>query len=38
VEIAEAILQRDRDAARQVAQQKFRLFAEQHLSWYRSEG
>lgn len=38
VEIAEAILRRDRDGARQVAQQKFRLFAEQHLSWYRSEG
>ncbi|HUB77417.1 MAG TPA: GntR family transcriptional regulator [Bryobacteraceae bacterium] len=38
VEIAQAILQRDREAARQVAQQKFRLFAEQHLSWYRSEG
>jgi len=37
VEIAEAISKRDRDAARQVAQQKFRLFAEQHLSWYRSE-
>jgi len=38
VEIAEAILKRDRDAARQVAQQKFRLFADQHLSWYQSEG
>jgi hypothetical protein len=25
-------------AALQVARQKFRLFAEQHLSWYRSEG
>ena len=37
VEIAQAILKRDRAAARQVAQQKFRLFAEQHLSWYRSE-
>lgn len=38
LEIAQAILKRDRQAARQVAQQKFRLFAEQHLSWYRSEG
>jgi DNA-binding GntR family transcriptional regulator len=37
VEIAAALLKRDREAARQVAQQKFRLFAEQHLSWYRSE-
>ena len=37
VEIARAILQRDREAARQVAGQKFRQFAEEHLSWYRSE-
>jgi DNA-binding GntR family transcriptional regulator len=37
VEVAQAILKRDREAARQVAQQKFRLFADQHLSWYRSE-
>jgi len=37
-EIAQAMLKRDREAGRQVAQQKFRLFAEQHLSWYRSEG
>jgi DNA-binding GntR family transcriptional regulator len=37
VEIAQAILQRDREAARQVAQQKFRMFAEQHLSWYGGE-
>ena len=41
-EIARAILQRDRDGvpsgARQVAQEKFRQFADQHLSWYRSEG
>jgi DNA-binding GntR family transcriptional regulator len=37
VEIAEAIRQRDRDAARQVARQKFRQFAEEHLSWYRSK-
>lgn len=37
LEIAEAISRRDREAARQVAQQKFRLFAEQHLSWYGSE-
>jgi DNA-binding GntR family transcriptional regulator len=27
-----------REAARQVARQEFRLFAEQHLSWRRSEG
>ena len=38
IEIAQAILKRDRGAARQVVQEKFRLFAEQHLSWYRSEG
>ena len=38
VEIAQAIQKRDGEAARQVARQKFRLFAEQHLSWYRSEG
>ncbi|HUI57246.1 MAG TPA: GntR family transcriptional regulator [Bryobacteraceae bacterium] len=38
VEIAEAILKRDKDAARQVAHQKFRMFAEQHLNWYESEG
>jgi len=37
VEIAQAILKRDRHEAREVAQQKFRLFAEQHLSWYGSE-
>jgi DNA-binding GntR family transcriptional regulator len=38
IQIAEAILKRDPHAARQVARQKFRQFAEQHLSWYRSEG
>jgi DNA-binding GntR family transcriptional regulator len=38
IEIAQAILQRNREAARAVTQQKFREFAEQHLSWYRSEG
>jgi DNA-binding GntR family transcriptional regulator len=38
VSIAEAIAKRDRELARQVAAQKFRLFAEQHLSSYRSEG
>jgi DNA-binding GntR family transcriptional regulator len=38
VEIAEAILRRDKKAARQVAQQKFRLFAQEHLNWYESEG
>jgi DNA-binding GntR family transcriptional regulator len=37
-EIAQAILKRDRESARQVTRQKFRQFAEQHLSWYRSEG
>jgi DNA-binding FadR family transcriptional regulator len=37
VEIAQAILRRDREVARQVARQKFGLFAEQHLGWYRSE-
>ena len=38
VEIAQAILRRDKKAARQVAQQKFRLFAQEHLNWYESEG
>jgi len=38
VEIAEAILKRDKDAAGQVAHQKFRMFADQHLNWYESEG
>ncbi len=38
VEIAEAILRRDKRAARLVAQQKFRLFAQEHLNWYESEG
>ena len=38
LEIAQTILKRDREAALQVAQRKFRLFAERHLSWYRSEG
>jgi DNA-binding GntR family transcriptional regulator len=38
VEIGEAILRRDKKAARQVAQQKFRLFAQEHLNWYESEG
>jgi DNA-binding GntR family transcriptional regulator len=37
LEIAQAILRRDRDAARLVAREKFRQFAEEHLSWYRSE-
>jgi DNA-binding GntR family transcriptional regulator len=37
MEIAQAILQRDRDTARQVVQQKFRQFAEQHLRWYDTE-
>ncbi|MGA2194211.1 MAG: GntR family transcriptional regulator [Bryobacteraceae bacterium] len=38
VEIAEAILRRDKKTARRVAQQKFRLFAQEHLNWYESEG
>jgi DNA-binding GntR family transcriptional regulator len=38
VEIAEAILERDKKAARQVATQKFRQFAQEHLNWYESEG
>ena len=38
LEIAQAILQRDREAARTIAQRKFRQFAEQHLSWYGGEG
>jgi DNA-binding GntR family transcriptional regulator len=38
VEIAQAILQRDWESTREVTRQKFRQFAEQHLSWYRSEG
>ena len=38
VEIAEAILKRDRKSARQVARRKFRQFTEEHLGSYRSEG
>jgi len=38
VAIAEAILKRDRETAGEVARQQFRLFAEQHLNWYWSEG
>ena len=38
VEIAEAILRRDKKAARRVARQKFRLFAREHLNCYESEG
>lgn len=38
MEIAEAILRRDKRAARRVAQQKFRMFAREHLNWYESEG
>jgi DNA-binding GntR family transcriptional regulator len=38
ISIAEAIAKRDRELARQVAHQKFRLFAEQHLASPRSEG
>jgi len=36
--IAEAIAKRDRELARQVAHQKFRLFAEQHLARRQNEG
>jgi DNA-binding GntR family transcriptional regulator len=38
VEIAQAILKRDQETARQVAQRKFRQFAGQHLGSYGSEG
>jgi DNA-binding GntR family transcriptional regulator len=38
VEIAQAILKRDRKSARQVARRKFRQFTEEHLGSYRSEG
>jgi DNA-binding GntR family transcriptional regulator len=38
IEIAKAILRRDKKAARRVARQKFRLFASEHLNWYESEG
>jgi DNA-binding GntR family transcriptional regulator len=38
VEIAQAILKRDQESARQVAQRKFRQFAGQHLGSYGSEG
>ncbi len=34
VEIAEAILSRDKDLARQVARAKFRMFADDHLQWF----
>ena len=33
-EIAEAILGRDKQAARRVVREKFQLFAEQHLRWF----
>jgi DNA-binding GntR family transcriptional regulator len=34
VEIAEAILSRDKDAARRVAREKFQMFADDHLQWF----
>lgn len=34
VEIAQAILSRDKAAARRVAQQKFQMFADDHLKWF----
>ncbi len=34
VEIAEAILSRDKELARKVARAKFRMFAEDHLQWF----
>jgi DNA-binding GntR family transcriptional regulator len=38
LEIAEAILLRDKEAARQIVRDKFRMFADQHLNCYESEG
>jgi DNA-binding GntR family transcriptional regulator len=38
VEIAEAILRRDKPAARQVAERKFQMFADQHLNLLDSSG
>ncbi|HUA58190.1 MAG TPA: GntR family transcriptional regulator [Verrucomicrobiae bacterium] len=35
VEIARAIQSRDAAAAREVARQKFQMFADQHLGWYK---
>jgi DNA-binding GntR family transcriptional regulator len=34
VEIVEAILSRDKSKARRIAQEKFQMFADQHLEWY----
>ncbi|MDR3702835.1 MAG: GntR family transcriptional regulator [Candidatus Sulfopaludibacter sp.] len=34
VELAEAILSRDKELARRVARAKFRMFAEDHLQWF----
>jgi len=34
VEIANAILSRDRVAARKIAEQKFQMFSDQHLNLY----
>ncbi len=35
--IAEAILSRDKEAARRVTREKLEMFAEQHLAWYEKE-
>jgi DNA-binding GntR family transcriptional regulator len=34
VEVAKAIMSRDKDTARRVTQQKLQMFADQHLAWY----
>jgi DNA-binding GntR family transcriptional regulator len=34
VEVAEAILSRNKETARRVTQQKLQMFADQHLAWY----
>lgn len=37
VEIAEAILTRDKEVARRVAKEKFQMFADDHLQWYQCD-
>ena len=37
IEIAEAILTRDKELARRVAREKFQMFADDHLKWYEGE-
>ena len=37
VEIAQAILSRDKDAARRVAKEKFQMFADDHLQWFEGQ-